>query len=105
MPSHFKETRMFFPSLRQLVQRMQIALRRDRPSKARRGRKLFRPRLEVLEDRTVPNAVSWINGSGSWSDASHWLDATTGTNHVPGTLDDAVIDVSGVTVTLNGSRS
>jgi hypothetical protein len=53
----------------------------------------------VLEGREVPSTVNWVGGSGNWNDASHWLDAMTGTNHVPTATDDAVIIVSGITVT------
>ena len=42
------------------------------------------PGLEVLEDRTVPSVVTWIGGSGDWDTASNWLNASTGTNQVPG---------------------
>jgi YD repeat-containing protein len=55
--------------------------------------------LETLEDRILPSIVNWIGGSGDWSTASNWLDATTLTNHVPGAADDAVINVAGISVT------
>jgi hypothetical protein len=60
----------------------------------------FPPRLGRLEDRITPDTVSWVVGSGdgNWGDASHWLDAQTLTNHVPGATDDAVIN-DAVTVT------
>jgi hypothetical protein len=49
----------------------------------------FRPWLESLEDRIVPDAVSWINpAGGAWETASNW---STGT--LPGPTDDAVIDL------------
>jgi hypothetical protein len=70
------------------------------PRKQRRERR--RLILEQLEDRTVLSTVNWIGASGipgNWNDANKWLDATTMTNHVPGATDDAVINVSGVTVT------
>ena len=50
----------------------------------------------------MPSVVNWIGGLGNWNDASHWLDATTGTNHTPAPADDAVIDVDGVTVSRFG---
>jgi hypothetical protein len=91
---------------RRWSKRLVDVLSRSRAGLPRKQRR-ERPRLTVeqLEDRTVPNAVNWIGGSGSWTDASHWLDATTGMNHVPGAGDDAGINGSGVTVTLNGSQS
>jgi hypothetical protein len=88
---------MFSP-LRHLVQRTRTALRRGRPSKARRGRHLFRPRLEGLEDRTVLDAVHWLNPvSGNWSAAGNW------SPHAPGTGDTAILDATGAnyTVTLD----
>jgi hypothetical protein len=58
-----------------------------------------RLRLEALEDRTTPSTLNWIGGTGDWSVASNWLDATNMTNHVPTAADDAVVDVAGITVT------
>jgi hypothetical protein len=53
-----------------------------------------RPRVEVLEDRLVPAAVSWVGGaSGSWALAGNW---STGT--LPGAGDDVAIN-GPVTVT------
>jgi hypothetical protein len=74
--------------------------RRSRPARSKRLSQLCRPWLEGLEDRTVPNAVNWTGGSGLWNDSSHWLDATTMTNHVPTSSDDAIINTA-VTVTHN----
>src|SRR6516225_8000083 len=76
-----------------------------RPARSRRRaavRPSFRPRLQVLEDRTVPATVSWSNpAGGDWSVASNW---STGT--LPGPNDDVVIDspISGATIT-RGSGS
>jgi hypothetical protein len=58
-----------------------------------------RPRLEALEDRTLPSTVNWIGGPGDWSNPNNWQDATTLGHHVPTAVDDAMIDVPGVTVT------
>src|SRR6516164_7502719 len=86
-------------SLRRLVHRLfrpTRPIRLSAPSRRAGGNKL---RLEVLEDRTVPSTVNWVGGSGDWSNANNWLDATTQTHHTPTASDDAVINVSGVTVT------
>jgi hypothetical protein len=62
--------------------------------------------MEVLEDRTVPSTVTWINSAGGdWDTASNWLDSSTNTNHTPGTIDDAVINTSGITVTHSSTSS
>jgi hypothetical protein len=55
---------------------------------------LFRPRLEVLEERAVPAKVLWIAGSGDWDTAANW---STGT--LPTPADDVAIGTSGITVT------
>src|SRR5262245_55650251 len=57
-------------------------------------RKAVRPRLELLEDRTLLSTVSWVGGSGDWATGSNWSNGVG-----PGTNDDAVIDVAGITVT------
>lgn len=93
---------MFLAALRKWVKFVEQPSRRGRRS--RRHLRAVRPRLwlEMLEVRDVPSTVNWIGGSGNWSDASHWLDQTTMTNHVPTASDDAAIAVAGVTVTHGG---
>lgn len=65
------------------------------PPFSRRGRRPrrtagFRPRIDCLEDRTLLDAVHWLNpAGGNWSTASNW-DA----GHVPGPADDAIIDIA-----------
>ena len=55
----------------------------------------FRPRLDLLEDRTLPSTVTWINAAGGdWDTPANW-DA----NRVPNLADDAVINLTGITVT------
>jgi hypothetical protein len=55
----------------------------------------FRPLLELLEDRTVPSTVTWINSSsGDWADGSNWSTGST-----PGPNDDVIISQAGITVT------
>jgi hypothetical protein len=47
-------------------------------------------RLEVLEARTVPATVHWINSAGGdWATASNWS-----TGHVPGPDDDVILDAT-----------
>lgn len=56
-----------------------------------------RPRLvlEALEDRCLLSTVNWIlNGSGDFNNAANW-DA----GRVPTMTDDAVINISGITIT------
>jgi hypothetical protein len=51
--------------------------------------------LEMLESRRLPATVTWINtGGGDWDTAANW-DA----GHVPTASDDAVINLSNITVT------
>jgi hypothetical protein len=52
------------------------------------------PRLETLEDRTVPSTVTWIGGNGDWDVASNWS-----TGAVPGAADAVDINVPGITIT------
>ena len=64
----------------------------------RRG---YHPAVSSLEDRTLLSTVTWINPSGGdWDTPSNW---STGT--VPGPADDAVIGLSGVTVTHSTSAA
>jgi hypothetical protein len=47
-------------------------------------------RLELLEARTVPATVHWINSAGGdWATASNWS-----TGHVPGPDDDVILDAT-----------
>jgi fibronectin-binding autotransporter adhesin len=87
-------------SLRKLSNQAPRASGRGAP---RASRPRYRPSFELLEDRALPSTVNWIGGSGNWNDSSHWLDATTGTNHVPAATDAAVINAAGVTVTHGNS--
>ena len=58
----------------------------------------FTPRLELLEDRTLPSTVNWINpAGGDWDTAGNWQDSL-GVNRLPGAADDVVISQSGITV-------
>jgi hypothetical protein len=65
-----------------------------------RPRRPGRPRLEWLEDRLTPDAVSWTGaGDGiNWSDARNWSSVT----RLPGPADDVTVDAPG-TVVLHAS--
>jgi len=59
--------------------------RSDRRFSARR---VFRPRLECLEERAVPAIVTWIHpGDGDWNDGANWSSGSK-----PGLNDDVVIN-------------
>jgi hypothetical protein len=69
----------------------------NRPRKIRAMRRKApsaRLRLEELEDRTVPSAVSWVGGSGDWETVSNWSSGA-----LPGPNDDVTINVTSITVT------
>src|SRR5438874_2158171 len=56
--------------------------------------------LERLEDRNLlSNVVTWINPhGGDWGDAGNWSGGS-----LPGVGDDAVINLTGETVTISGT--
>src|SRR5262249_54004316 len=67
-----------------------------RGNKAPQGRRpirhrVYRPWLEVLEDRLAPAVVNWDGGGGdfNWNNALNW-----DTNTLPTAADDVVIDVA-----------
>src|SRR5262249_55405007 len=56
----------------------------SKPTRTRQAR--WRPRLEILEDRTVLSKVTWINPQGGdWDTKSNWS-----TGQLPGVGDDVV---------------
>src|SRR5262249_19766260 len=61
-----------------------------------------RLRVEVLEDRTMPALVTWINpAGGDWGVAGNWS-----SHAVPTASDDVVIDVPGqITITHSQNAS
>jgi hypothetical protein len=87
---------MFYLALRRLLQRdTRPAPRRRRSARPVLGSR-FRPRLEVLEDRTLPAVITWNSPlSGDWAVAGNW-----DLNRLPTVLDDVVIG-AGVTVTYS----
>src|SRR2546428_486966 len=65
-------------------------------STRRPARRPYGPRLELLEDRLAPAAVSWDGGGGSdtrWANALNWSN-----NLLPTAADDVTINAPGVTV-------
>ncbi len=70
----------------------------------RSWRSVFRPRLQLLEDRTQPSTLTWINpAGGDWNTAANWQEQGTGINRVPGAADDAVIDLGANDFTVTHS--
>lgn len=56
-------------------------------------------RLVALEGRDVPATVNWTLGTnGDFANPTAWTDQATGTNHVPGPNDDAVIPAAIVVI-------
>jgi len=84
--------------LRAMKSLPELSETRGARKRSRRGGGLTsRPRLEVLEDRTLPSVVSWVNGSGNWSDSTHWS-----TGALPTAADDAMIAPSvAISVTIS----
>jgi hypothetical protein len=74
---------------------------RGTPKPIRRPlRSAFRPRLEALEDRWLPNTYSWFQSvDGAFNDSSRWRDQNNNPG-VPGPGDIANIATSGETVTI-----
>jgi hypothetical protein len=76
---------------RSLLRRSPHSCHRPRPAHRRTLRLLF----EVLEERSVPATITWVNpAGGDWDTASNWSSGT-----VPGAGDDVVIS------SLNSSSS
>jgi hypothetical protein len=90
---------MLLHSLSRLASRLSRSSSASRRAAKRKPARGGRLRLEALEDRTLPSVVNWVGGSGDWSNANNWLDATTQTHHTPTATDDAVINVDSVVVT------
>jgi RHS repeat-associated protein len=83
---------MFFSPSHQLMHRVSQLLSRGRRKTHRRTRR-GSPRVEVLEGRLLPDAVTWVGGSGNWADGSHW------TPHPPQADDNVTIGTPAITVT------
>src|SRR5947209_1627035 len=75
--------------------------RKKRSPNRQRHSWLYRPSLELLEERTLLSTLSWINAAGGdWDIPSNW-DA----GRVPTLTDDALINLAGITVTHSTSAS
>ncbi len=91
----------YVPSLRSLVQSCTRGSRRGRQPARRVQANCFRPRMETLEDLTLPSTVFWTNPvSGSWHVPGNWS-----TSSVPAPGDDVIINIPGITVTHSQGAS
>ena len=61
----------------------------------------FLPIWETMEERTLLSTMIWTNSSGgNWDTASNWVNqGNSADHHVPTASDDAVLDLTGITVT------
>src|SRR5205807_1986065 len=86
---------------RRLAQRnSKVSQRRSRQGARNKILRSY-PRLEPLEDRLLLSTVQWTNSAGGdWDVGANW-----NAGHVPGADDEAVIDISGITVTHKTSAS
>src|SRR4051794_41004017 len=79
---------------------MRLTSRHEWMHKTRQHRR-WRTSLELLEDRLMLSPVRWINSSGGdWDTPSNWS-----TGALPGTGDDAIIDMPGITVTHSANAT
>ena len=84
---------MFLPSLRKWMEQSAPSRRYRVAAHAKRNAR-FKPFLLALEERTVPDAVTWnVDQGGDWSDASKW------SPHAPTVGDDVTIPFSDIQVT------
>ncbi len=82
--------------------------RTGRRRASRRGwRNAYRPRLELMEPRTLLSMMVWDGPStGDWDMASNWMNSTNpADHHVPTSTDDASIGSGVVSVTHASSAS
>ncbi len=73
-----------------------VRSRRVPSSQSRSARRLFRTRLEALEDRRLLSTFQWKSAAdGDFNTPANWVQ-----NSVPGVNDDAIIGFSNITVTV-----
>lgn len=84
----------FFSLLFKRVRRISRSAWRDRPASRKRPAS-SRPRLEFLEDRTLPATITWTGDAdnATWHTPGNWdISGTSPVQHrVPGSGDDVVI--------------
>src|SRR5205814_4873675 len=58
----------------------------------------LRPRLELMEDRTLMATMVWnITGGGDWNVDANWVNSANSLDHhVPISADDAQINTTGI---------
>src|SRR4051794_11603495 len=73
----------------------------------RQETRALRPRLELMEDRTLLATMLWaISTDGDWNVVNNWVNsANSSDHHVPTSSDNAQINVTGITVTHSSSTS
>jgi hypothetical protein len=65
----------------------------------------YRLALEELEDRRLLATFTWVqNGSGDFNTAANWRN-DNGNPGVPGANDEAVINITGISVTSSTSNA
>jgi fibronectin-binding autotransporter adhesin len=88
----------FFPSWNRWLGNRIRRPRSSRSASKQSGHPRFwKPLLEVLEDRTLPSTITWINATGgNWDNATNWS-----TGSLPGADDDVVISTAAAaTITI-----
>jgi hypothetical protein len=84
---------MLFDSLRTLIAALPRRHHGRRTNVGALPTRRYRPRLEKLEQRTVPALVRWnLLGSGDWGNPVNWLAPDDPVQRVPQYDDIAVID-------------
>ena len=78
------------------------------PRKVLRAQRYVRPRLQVLEARIVPDALTWtpVNGSNDYMAAQNWVNNTNPLNQrVPGSSDTATVPAMTPICILNSTTA